>query len=374
MRSKTVDGASALKTSSLTIVREHCAKFRHRASLCTRCTDVCPAGALNLSQNYPSVHAEVCKQCGACAAVCPTGAFEISQPVDEELAQMIEGLAKQKIAVTLVCKEVAHPPAESISVTCLARIDSSLLLFAVAQGAPEIRWVTADCATCSLAGVLPHQRNTIATTKKLLAALEVRANISMATTARAAASKPIQSEIDSSRRSFLRRFGRASVIFDSKAQPLLIADVPQPDAAQNHRREELTVYLPEKRKRWTQSMNALLILRASGNGKAIEFPVPQLDSASCSGCLICAKSCPTGALAYTEDEKMLCITLDASMCVACNLCVELCHGRALSLSSGDLWHLQAPRRVLIERERNGDLLASLEDKMSRLIGISVYRT
>ncbi|MFN3615431.1 MAG: DUF362 domain-containing protein, partial [Rubrimonas sp.] len=57
-----------------------CAHNRSRITGCTRCLDLCPAGAIATGRNSVSIDPEVCAGCGQCAAACPTGAASYALP------------------------------------------------------------------------------------------------------------------------------------------------------------------------------------------------------------------------------------------------------------------------------------------------------
>jgi Fe-S-cluster-containing hydrogenase component 2 len=50
-----------------------CAHSRNRKTGCTRCLDLCPAGAILPAGDSVAIDAEICAGCGQCAAACPTG-------------------------------------------------------------------------------------------------------------------------------------------------------------------------------------------------------------------------------------------------------------------------------------------------------------
>jgi heterodisulfide reductase subunit A2 len=57
---------------------------------CLACVELCPFGAVALSDGKPSVRLEVCRGCGVCAAECPAGAIHMSRGAEPELAAQIE--------------------------------------------------------------------------------------------------------------------------------------------------------------------------------------------------------------------------------------------------------------------------------------------
>jgi formate hydrogenlyase subunit 6/NADH:ubiquinone oxidoreductase subunit I len=52
---------------------------------------------------------------------------------------------------------------------------------------------------------------------------------------------------------------------------------------------------------------------------------------NCVYCSVCAKKCPTGALAVTRAKKLW--VIDRLRCISCGYCVELCPKKSLALST-----------------------------------------
>ena len=66
-------------------------------------------------------------------------------------------------------------------------------------------------------------------------------------------------------------------------------------------------------------------------------PVPErfrgkitYDREACVGCLLCIKTCPTGAIIVTEERK---VTFNLDRCVFCGQCKETCPKEAINFSS-----------------------------------------
>ena len=57
---------------------------------CLACVELCPFGAVALSDAKPEVRLQVCRGCGVCAAECPAGAIRMSRGTEPELAAQIE--------------------------------------------------------------------------------------------------------------------------------------------------------------------------------------------------------------------------------------------------------------------------------------------
>ena len=69
-----------------------CAHSRSRIVGCTRCLDLCPAGAIAPAGDHVAIDAEICAGCGQCAAVCPTGAASYALPPADALMRKLRTL------------------------------------------------------------------------------------------------------------------------------------------------------------------------------------------------------------------------------------------------------------------------------------------
>ena len=72
---------------------EHlCAHSRSQITGCTRCLDLCPAGAIAPAGDHVAIDGAICAGCGQCAAACPTGAAAYALPPAEVLMRKLRTL------------------------------------------------------------------------------------------------------------------------------------------------------------------------------------------------------------------------------------------------------------------------------------------
>ncbi|MEI7729828.1 MAG: 4Fe-4S binding protein [Verrucomicrobiota bacterium] len=53
---------------------------------------------------------------------------------------------------------------------------------------------------------------------------------------------------------------------------------------------------------------------------------------TCTFCTVCAKKCPTGAIAVIRAQRKW--TIDRLLCISCGACVDICPKDSLALGSG----------------------------------------
>ena len=80
------------KPRYITFTDDLCAHSRSRIVGCTRCLDLCPAGAITPAGNHVAIDAQICAGCGQCAAVCPTGAASYALPPADALMRKLRTL------------------------------------------------------------------------------------------------------------------------------------------------------------------------------------------------------------------------------------------------------------------------------------------
>src|SRR5207253_8592182 len=69
-----------------------CAHSRSQITGCTRCLDLCPAGAIVPAGDHVSIDPHICAGCGQCAAVCPTGAASYAMPPVDALMRKLRAM------------------------------------------------------------------------------------------------------------------------------------------------------------------------------------------------------------------------------------------------------------------------------------------
>ena len=84
-----IDILERLESKALHVNAATCAKVRNRNSVCKRCANACPSGAISLNGNTIDIDSSLCISCGSCAVACPTDAITHLKPADEDLYRKI---------------------------------------------------------------------------------------------------------------------------------------------------------------------------------------------------------------------------------------------------------------------------------------------
>ncbi len=68
----------------------------------------------------------------------------------------------------------------------------------------------------------------------------------------------------------------------------------------------------------------------------LALPLPigklELDSSRCTGCRLCASSCPTEALFFSSEEDRYHLLFSQKLCIGCAQCLESCPENCLHLT------------------------------------------
>lgn len=335
-----INALGLLQSHGITVEAKRCTRLRHRLASCTRCSDVCPTGAIQWGGDSLQVDPNKCTGCGGCATVCPTAALEAKSPSNVQLhnaaaAQVREG-STAVFACQLYLKASSCDHTRIVEVPCIARIDESILIGAVAAGAASVLMADGACATCRQAKAREVAVNTTELANALLAAWGKPSLVKLGTPT-AMLTEKVNVKIcpagGMSRRGFftLLRGETAEVAsgaFAGMVSGALVA--PKSGELRKLSLDDFPKHVPEKRRTLLVSL------------KAIGEPVAQQLSTSlwakvtiaqnCTGCQGCVDFCPTGALVKFEHEDHAGISFQASDCTGCLLCEDICQ-RAIRTGS-----------------------------------------
>jgi ferredoxin len=327
------------KPRYVTFTDDLCAHSRSRIVGCTRCLDLCPAGAIAPAGNHVAIDAHICAGCGQCAAACPTGAASYALPPADALMRRVRTLlaayreAGGERPAVLVHDEAHGTPLIDalarfgdglpanvlpLAVNEVTQVGLEAVAAAFAYGASAVRFllrarprhdITGLTQTLGLAepilaglGFDGDRIATIQTDDPDMLGAALRAMAPMTPTTRPA--------------SFIPAGAKRSVLRSALRELHQVAPTPI-DA----------VALPER----------------------APFGAVEIDVAGCTLCLACVSACPTGALSDDPERPMLRFEEDA--CVQCGLCKATCPEKVITLKPQlDFRAVTATARVLKEEE------------------------
>ncbi len=327
------------KPRYVTFTEDLCAHARSRIVGCTRCLELCPAGAISPAGNHVVIDPHVCAGCGQCAAVCPTGAAAYALPTADVLMRKLRTLLTAYREAggehpILLLHDEAHGaplidalarfgdglPANALPLTVneVTQVGLETVAAAFAYGASAVRFLLRERPRHDVAGLT----RTIALADPILQGLG---------------------------------FGSARVATIETDDPDALgsglrAIAPTPPASRP------ATFVPSGAKR-SVLRTALRELHGVAPSPVDVVPLPErapfgaveIDVAGCTLCLACVSACPTGALSDDPERPMLRFAEDA--CVQCGLCKATCPEKVITLKPQiDFRAATATARVLKEEE------------------------
>jgi ferredoxin len=327
------------KPRYITFTDDLCAHSRSRIVGCTRCLDLCPAGAITPAGNHVAIDAQVCAGCGQCAAVCPTGAAAYALPPADALMRKVRKLLTAYREAggerpMLLLHDDAHGgalidalarygdglPANvlPLAVNEVTQVGLETVAAAFAFGACAVRFLLRARPRHDVAGLT----RTIELVRPVLAGLGFDGE-------RVAS---IETDDPEALGASLR--GMA---------PMQPAPCPASFLPTGAKRSVLRVALRELHGAAPAPVDVVALPECA------PFGAVEIDVAGCTLCLACVSACPTGALSDDPERPMLRFAEDA--CVQCGLCKATCPEKVITLVPQiDFRAATATARVLKEEQ------------------------
>lgn len=343
--------AEALEKHPVIVIGDRCVAVRNRNAACRKCVEACPFGALEVEANELTFDATSCVGCGACIGICPTEALVSADLPDNAIMAAAErALASADGVGVIACARISSKriadPSKYVEVSCLARVDESLVVDLAAKGVSSVVLVDGTCKTCKY-------RNCVAGIDETIeqALLVLHAGGSSCAVERASAFpeellvEDATGMFGSTRRGFLSDAVGAARDTAMTAAKTTIEQELGMKAQEISIGERLRVTkggsLPTiDSPRHDRLLNAFDTL-GDQVGERLEsrkFATVSIEIEKCNSCGMCAVFCPTGALRRDKAEKMSdpisFIEFSASECVNCGLCKDACWKGALTIEDG----------------------------------------
>lgn len=313
-----------------------CAHSRSQKIGCTRCLDVCPAGAITSAGDTVAIDPFACGGCGMCHSVCPTGAASYAMPRMDDLLNRLRTL------MTTYEKAGGPPP--------------MLLIHDNTKGV-ELIGAMARFGRGLPANVLPFSVNEATQTGfDLLASA-----LAFGAAGIAVLTNPKQSE---ELTGLTLQIEMANAMaeglgYDARTRIICEADPDAVEAAlwsfDPGSRAAPATYLPQGDKRGVQRLalthlhkNAPAPVNTVGLPAGAAFGAVAVDVPNCTLCLACVSACPTGAMLDNTDAPQLRFTEE--VCVQCGLCANTCPENVITLVPQLNFTDSATRSVVLKEE------------------------
>jgi ferredoxin len=293
-------------------------------SSCKLCAGVCPAEAIVNSENGLSIDKSSCTGCGACVNSCPIGAISYPGYSTVELEREIECLLSKHAElpyriIAFHCQSCANvndtrpkdssPSLFDIKVPSPAIISPLLLLNAFNMGADGIVFIH-NANLCTSKMPEQHLCNTMSFVQKLLDRWGIDINrIGCIDSANPELSTELSLFADN-----ITKLGHTP--FKTDAGSMTFEGM-----------YSLSSIIKEMDAKLQVKGDVILY------GADVPFGVVNIDEKHCSGCSVCAQSCPTGAISsqVSGDPLTYKLVFQHSKCVACGICTDICPEKCLSL-------------------------------------------
>jgi ferredoxin len=335
--------AQALDGARLIVEEEFCVNSRARHAFCTRCVKACQSEAIKVSEDGVELDEAVCTACGACVPACPAGALRLSGFQPERFVARLNGAAE----VHLSCAACERQN-EGATIPCHLMLDRRLTAAAFAEGTHHFVLHGVDrCAACHRGDARDFLARLGRTMAKWFDGRGPEISFAAPGDARYSPSGRV-GEAGTNRRGFLRLMGLqagagvadllATEVDDADDEPLDVGcSFVGGDALPKHT-VPYRVVLARRTERLPWAEDRALPWHTRTIGEA------------CNACMVCAKSCPTGALEDNSDRGARRISFDPAFCTNCTLCQQICPQDMIRPRlAQSVAEATAPRAVLMHR-------------------------
>lgn len=347
-----VQVAEALEKGPIVVMQDRCVAVRNRNATCRKCVEACLTDAIEVIANEVHLDGGACVSCGACVATCPTEALVLRKSADSDLVNAAgHSIVQNEGTAVIACARMASKrladPSRYAEASCLGRVEESMILSLVANGAKRVLLVDGMCETCKYGACSGYIDDAVHASNELIEAMGCNAEV------RRVSGFPdsmivesTEGMIGSTRRGFFSEAaGAAKETAMTAAKATIVQDLglAEDDVPIGQR---LSVGEDGAMPRLRMPRHDALINAMDAIGIPVadvlesrRFAQVTIDTAKCNACGMCAVFCPTHALRRDDEgdegapRVLRRIEFWAADCVQCGLCVDLCWKNALTLSA-----------------------------------------
>jgi ferredoxin len=332
-----------LNSPNIAVQQERCISVRNRNASCMRCAEACTSGCIALVDNELTITPENCIGCGTCATMCPTCALEALNPNDRELTNnALKAMTAAGGEAVLTCEQVleslrgTYDPEKVVSVTCLGRVDETLIAALVDGGARHVSLVKASCADCAYKTGLYAIEAVNMTINTLLAVWGKEVHVEVVERLPEQAKLKGDLGYDQGRREFfvgLKGGAQAAVGKIAERTEKKITGKEEEEKPKYIKVLDdgtLPQFVPTRRERLLKHLASFGMPQDNNIDTRLWGPVV-IDTEICDSCQMCATFCPTGALKKLPDQAGDAFGVEHTpcICVKCRCCEDICRPKAL---------------------------------------------
>ncbi len=313
-----------------------CAHSRSLKTGCTRCLDVCPAGAITSAGDMVEFDPVICGGCGSCTAVCPTGAAAYAMPQRADLVGRIGTLVSTYRSAGGKAPEVlVHDNGYGLELISMsARFGRGLPARVLPLGVNEITQIGHDGLLAMMAaGVArihlianPAKREELAGTE---AQIELTRALAQGLGYECSINLICEADLDAL---------EASVWADKPAPALKAHAI----SGVGSKRDVTRTMLGLLHGNAPAPQDIIALPEAAPYGQII------VNTDTCTLCQACVGACPVNAIADSPDKPQLSFTEAA--CVQCGLCRTTCPEGAITLEPRYNFAASALSPVILNEE------------------------
>ncbi len=296
-----------------------CAHSRNQIDGCSRCLDVCPAGAITSAGDTVSIDPAICGGCGFCGAVCPSGAAQTVYPPIDALLGNVDRLVDTYIeAGGKAPALLLHDESFGVeAIEMMARYGRGLPAHVLPLALHDIGRAGHDLMVGAI-GLGCNQVFILANPRKTDEAHPVGAQIALARDLLAGVNADADGRLVLINESDPDAI--ANILYGtkcaSKAKPAPFGPVGTPRGM---------VRLAMRGLGSNNNANEDVIALSQG----APYGRVSIDTENCTICLSCVSACPAGALQDNPDALQLLFREDA--CIQCGICAKTCPENVISL-------------------------------------------
>lgn len=290
---------------------QQCLSVRHRKVECHKCADACVSGCIKIDETGVTIHTEKCIGCGTCSTACPTGALLLTNPADAHIAEEMRAVRNHNAGqVVVACASLIEQVGSKldgdavVKVACLGRLDESLLVQAVSEGAENITLVAGDCVDCPYAVGVHTIEEVVNGVRVLLAAWESPARVKLTHKFPRICAQEGKATYDVQRREFLLGMKEATASTAQQTARHFVKQKLGGEEAPLHEHVTsdgtLPRHMPARRVRLAEALEQLGEPRNVMVESRLWNKVT-IEAEKCNGCQMCAVFCPGGALSKHRE-------------------------------------------------------------------------